>query len=235
VMGPTQDREPPVRVCDPVAPSDEYARSKVQAEAEAFRSGLRACVLRLAAVMPTEPSFSVRQAAAGFDLPLGARCEAVADVDVATACIRAAETLVSESAPRVAGSYDAVDCRVRGRVFFVGGGRSGGWQMRVREMYEAVFEPAGLTLPAEQLFTSDPNRFAVDWYDTDDTQRHFHFQNHTLSDYRQIVSRKYRWIRPFVALANPLVRWYLGRLSPYGPRGPTPSLRRKRTPSQSEA
>jgi nucleoside-diphosphate-sugar epimerase len=154
VVGPTQDREPPVRVGDPVAPNDEYVRCKVEAEAEIRGSGLRACVLRLVAVMPTIPSFPMRQVVAGFDLPLGARCKAVTDVDAATACVAAAESLLSEVAQHPAGSHERSENSglTRGSVFFVGGGKKGGWQIRVRDMCKAVFEPAGLSLPGEHLF-----------------------------------------------------------------------------------
>jgi len=216
VMGPTQDREPPIRPGDPVAPNDVYARSKVDAEALVLESGLHACVLRLAAVLPSDRPQSVRNAAAAFDLPLNARCEAVVDLDVAAACVHAAESLARES---LAGydrlGRDSGDDPASGRVFFVGGGKEGGWQMHVRDMYEAVFGTVGLPLPSEQCFTPDPNRFAIDWYDTDDSQRHFGFQNHTFAEYKESINRKFRAIRPAMTVARPVVMRYLESLSPY--------------------
>jgi nucleoside-diphosphate-sugar epimerase len=203
-----------VAVTDPVAPNDEYARSKAAAEAELLGSGLNGCVLRLAAVMPSGRPGSLRQAAAAFDLPLNARCEAVLDLDVAAACIEAAEKLVLESGQ---GEAAAEVCdRIGGSVFFIGGGSAGGWQIDVREMYRTIFEPIGVRLPAEHLFVSEADRFAIDWYDTDDAQRHLHYQNHSRSEYEQYLARKYRVARPLVSLARPLVTRIFERMSPYG-------------------
>ena len=95
VMGPTQKRTPPVRPDDPLAPTDAYSKSKIAAEALTTASGLRYCILRLAAVMPTTFMLPVMLSMIKlvFDLPPGARCEIVLDLDVAFALVSAAENL----------------------------------------------------------------------------------------------------------------------------------------------
>src|SRR5262245_52651608 len=55
VFGDVQDREPPLRVDTPVAPSDEYGRHKVACERAIRQSRLHWSILRLAAVMPIRP------------------------------------------------------------------------------------------------------------------------------------------------------------------------------------
>lgn len=200
VMGPTQEKEPPVRISDPVAPVDSYARSKVKAEALVLSSGMETCVLRLAAVLPTGRLSSIKMLTAAFELPLDARCEAITDIDVAEACIKAVE-----EAPRL-----------RRKVFFISGGKDKGWQMSIREMYRTVFEPAGLSLPDDRLFTNNPNNFSIDWYDTSEAQECLNYQKTGFEQYKRILSKKLRPIRPIVRFLNPVVQRVIADISPYG-------------------
>jgi len=206
VMGRTQDREPPVHAEDPVHPETHYARTKVEAEEVVAGSGLRHCVLRLGAVMPTRvPSALDAFAEELFAIPLDVRCEIVVDVDAAAACLNAAERL-------------AAGARIDGRVFFIGGGGRNGCQMRARDMLQGVFASVGLWLPEPSLFADARAGYSLDWYDTEEAQKALHFQNHTFDEYRRIISRKSGVLRPLVWLFRPLIEGLLASKSPRGSR-----------------
>lgn len=203
VMGRTQNRKPPIRPTDPVHPQTWYARTKVEAEDVVARSGLRYCVLRLSAVMPTRvPSGLGAFAEELFAIPLDVRCEIVVDVDAAAACLNAAERL-------------AAGARIDRRVFLIGGGRRNGCQMRARDMLQGILGSVGLGLPTPSLFCDDRAGYSLDWYDTDDAQRALHFQNHSFDEYRRIISRKSSVLRPLVWFLRPLIENLLARKSPY--------------------
>lgn len=206
VMGRTQGRKPPIGPTDPVHPETWYARTKAEAEDVVARSGLRYCVLRLSAVMPTRvPAALGAFAEELFAIPLEVRCEIVVDVDAAAACLNAAERLTA-GAP------------INRGVFLIGGGGHNGCQMRARDMLQGILGSVGLNLPALGLFCDDRAGYSLDWYDTGEAQRALHFQNHTFDDYRRIISRKSRALRPLVRLLRPLIESLLSRKSPYRSR-----------------
>jgi nucleoside-diphosphate-sugar epimerase len=202
VMGRTQDRQPPVRAVDPVHPETFYARTKVEAEGVVAGSGLRHCVLRLSAVLPTRiPSSLGPFAEELFAIPLEARCEIVVDVDAAAACLNAAERL-------------AAGARADRQVFFIGGGGRNGCQMRAGDMFQGILGSVGLPLPRPSLFPDARAGYSLDWYDTMDAQQALHFQNHTFDGYRGILSRKSVVVRPLLRFFRPLIVTLIERKSP---------------------
>jgi UDP-glucose 4-epimerase len=205
VMGPTQDREPPVSVVDPVNPIDNYAQSKADAENLVRTSGLRYCILRLGAVMIRSFANNIQQFKLAFEIPLRARCEVVVDLDVATAVLHAAE-IISE------------DGLIDDSVFFIGGGRQNGCQITALDMYEAIFTPLGIKVPPASLFSDNLNNYYIDWYDTEQAQQILKFQNHTLDDYHAILRKKYRFVVPLTKVGGPFIDMYFGSQSPYGSR-----------------
>jgi nucleoside-diphosphate-sugar epimerase len=205
VMGPTQDREPPVSVVDPVNPIDNYAQSKADAENLVLTSGIRHCILRLGAVMIRSFVNNIQQFKLAFEIPLRARCEVVLDFDVATAVVRAAE-IISE------------DGLIDGTIFFIGGGKQNGCQITALEMYEAIFTPLGIKVPPASLFSDNLNNYYIDWYDTEQAQHILDFQNHSLDDYRTILGEKYRFLVPLTKVGSPAISRYFRSKSPYGSR-----------------
>jgi len=202
VMGPTQDREPGRSASEPVNPTDNYARSKVEAEAALRESGARHCVLRLGAVMPMNLVNVLKQFRLAFDIPLEARCEIVVDSDVAAACVNAAELMATSRA-------------IDGSTFFIGGGKAQGCQLRARELYEGLFSAFGLRVPPAELFASDLNNYYIDWYDTEEAQRLLRFQNHGFADFRAALRRKYGYLVPLALAFRPLVDSFIRSKSPY--------------------
>ncbi len=200
VMGPTQDRKPPVKAADPVNPIDNYARSKVMAEALIQNSGIRYCILRLGAVMPANLFNAFKQFKLAFEIPLKARCEVVLDSDVATAVVHAAELIIKT------GILD-------GSVFFIGGGNENGCQITALEMYVGLFTPLGINVPKASLFTENLNNYYIDWYDTARAQQLLEFQNHSFDDFRGVLKAKYRLLIPIIRLLGPFIDTYVASKS----------------------
>jgi len=203
VMGRTQDRTPPLCVSDAVNPENTYARTKAEAEAAVSRSGLRHCILRLAAVMPTSIFYSnlLSMFVEAFAMPLDLRCEIVVDVDAAAACVHAAEGLPGDGA-------------LTGKTFFIGGGGGKGCQMRAREMYRGIFGSVGVPVPREDLFVDGRAGYPLDWYDTEEAEKVLRFQDHTFEDFQGILGRQLRPLRPLIRLLRPLIVRYIARKSP---------------------
>ncbi|MDP3179859.1 MAG: sugar nucleotide-binding protein, partial [Spirochaetaceae bacterium] len=203
VMGSTQRRAPPVRPQDPVSPSDAYSASKIEAETLVAASGLKHCVLRLAAVLPTclDLGSLIGMVRVFFDMPLDARCEIVVDLDVAYALVSAAENLVGSG-------------ELAGATLFIAGGAAGGCQIHTRDLVRLVFVPVGLRSPADELFAQDLDSYYLDWYDTDLTQGLLRYQRHSADDWRSLIARKIRPLRPLIVLFRPAIMAWLERQSP---------------------
>jgi len=197
VMGPTQKRTPPIRSDDPLSPMDAYSRSKIEAEALVTASGLRVCILRLAAVLPTVLNYSSLFAMLKllFDMPLDARCEIVIDLDAAYALVSAAENLLGSG-------------EMAGKRGFIAGGKAQGCQMRTRDLVDAVFRPLGLRSLDESLFPPEADSYYLDWYDTEDTQTILQYQRHSVEQWQAILMERIRYVRPFLPLFKAgIVKW----------------------------
>lgn len=207
VMGPTQRRTPPVRPDDPLAPLDVYSRSKIEAEALVAGSGLRYCILRLAAVLPTALNYAslIGMIKLFFDMPLDARCEIVVDLDVAYALVSAAEDLLGPG-------------KLAGQRGFIAGGQARGCQMRTRDLVDAVFGPLGWRGPAESLFSPDLDSYYLDWYDTEKTQSILHYQRHSVQQWQANLMHRIRYVRPFLPLFEPVAMKWIEQQSPRHPR-----------------
>lgn len=208
VMGPTQKQTPPLRLDDPVVPTDVYSRTKIEAESLVAASGLRHCILRLAAVLPTTINYAAvfSMIRLIFDMPLEARCEIVIDLDVAYALVSAAENLV--------GSGEMAEKRG-----FIAGGQRQGCQIRTRDLVSKAFVPLGLEMPDESLFPQELDSYYLDWYDTGDIQSLLQYQRHSMAQWQAAMLDKTRWVRPWVRLfRRSIMKWieqqsprYLGR------------------------
>jgi nucleoside-diphosphate-sugar epimerase len=206
VMGPTQKRTPPIRSDDPLLPMDAYSSSKIEAEALVAASGLRYCILRLAAVLPTVLNYSSLFAMIRlfFDMPLDARCEVIVDLDVAYALASAAENLHGSG-------------EIAGKRGFIAGGKAQGCQMTTRDLVGVVFRPLGLRSPDGALFPSEPDAYYLHWYDTEDTQSILQYQRHSVEQWQAILMGRIRCVRPFLPLFSAGIMKWLERQSPLYP------------------
>ncbi len=190
LYGFTHDREPPVKVDDPVTVSDHYTDHKMKCEELVTGSGLEWVILRFSAI----PALGVRMTPEMFDVPLDNRIEFTHTRDVGTACANAA------------GSKEAA-----GKRLIVAGGTR--CQMTYGEMIGKSMKELGLgEMPAE-AFTDEHRYF--DWYDTEESQELLRYQNHTYDDYLSAVKKELGLARHLAALFSPVARWYMLRQSPY--------------------
>jgi nucleoside-diphosphate-sugar epimerase len=203
VMGPTQNRTPPVQPNDPVSPTDVYSSSKIEAEALVKVSGLQYCILRLAAVLPTHINlFSMlKMIKMIFDMPLNARCEIVFEIDVAYALVSAAENLSGSG-------------KLSGKTGFIAGGRQQSCQIVIKDMLMGVFNPMGLDIPDESLFPPDLNSYYLDWYETKEMQSILGYQRHTFEQWQEIITKNYRFLRPLIYLFRKRIMKWIEKQSP---------------------
>jgi len=179
--GRTQHLRPPRRVTDPLLGTDPYAQHKIECEQMVRGSGLRWCILRLAATLP----ISMKMDAAMFDVPLENRMEYCHTRDVGLALANAAS------------SRD-----VWGKVLNVGGG--GRCQHTYREIAQEILNGLGVGMLPEKAFTKVP--FCTDWLDTEESQRLLRYQRHTLKDYVRDMRRALGFRRHLAKLFRPVVR-----------------------------
>jgi UDP-glucose 4-epimerase len=203
VMGPTQKRTPPIRADDPVSPVDAYSMSKGEAEALVAASGLRYCILRLAAVLPTVLNYSslFTMTKLIFEMPLDARCEIVIDLDVAYALVSAAENLLKPG-------------EISGKRGFIAGGKAQGCQMRTRDLVRILFGSIGLRIPDESLFPPELDSYYLDWYDTEETQSILMYQRHSAEQWQAILKKMIRYMRPFLPLFKTVIMRWIEKQSP---------------------
>ena len=202
VMGPTQDRTPPVKPCDTIFPTDVYSSCKAELETMVKNSGLKYCILRPAAVMPSYISIAklLSMIKVIYGMPLNARCEIVYDIDVAFAFVAAAENL-----------YDSGE--LSGKTGFIGGGRQNNCQIVIREMLGSVFKSMGLELPDASLFPSNSNSYYLDWYDTDEIQSVLKYQQHSFEQWKSLFEKNYHFLLPFIKVLKRPIYKYIESLS----------------------
>ena len=181
VYGRTQHLLPPRRVSDPLVATEHYPQHKIECEQMVRASGLKWCILRLAATLP----ISMKMDAAMFDVPLENRMEYCHTRDVGLAFANAASSR-----------------GVWGEVLHVGGGPR--CQHTYREIAQAVLNGLGVGMLPEKAFTTVP--FATDWLDTDESQRLLQYQRHTLKDYVRDMQRALGFRRHLAHFFRPIVR-----------------------------
>jgi UDP-glucose 4-epimerase len=192
VYGPTQDLPAPRRVSENVHPIEHYARHKIECEQMVKNAGMPWLILRLAAAMPIRLIIDTGM----FDVPLNNRIEFVHSRDVGLAIANALQTEAAW-----------------GKTLLIGGGQS--CQMRYRDMMNDILKAVGIGKMPEEAFTTKP--FAVDWMDTDESQRLLQYQTRTLDHYVKDTRRKLSWRIPFIKLFRGTIRRKLLKQSPYLP------------------
>ncbi len=180
-----------MRADDPVAPSDNSTRHKVEIEQRLAASSIPWCVLRVgvsvdsrtlgADLVTLRQLFNVRP-----DNPL----EYVHPCDVATA---------------VANSID--NPRALGRILLLGGGHD--CQVTQHQFLSTALNALGVTLP-QDMFGRE--RFYTSWMDTAESQDILNFQNHRFADYQTDMRHRLGGLRWLVAPLAPVVRWAMRKI-----------------------
>jgi len=191
VHGHTLDQTPPRRVDDPMVATDPYTAHKIECERLIRSSTLDWTILRLVDVPvlgPRAPHPIM------FEIGLDNRIEAVHADDVGLAIANALET-----------------AEVWGRILFVGGGPS--CQLTYREYLTRLLAAMGVKPLPDKAFSDKV--YATDWVDSTDAEALLHYRRHTFDDIAEAIAASLGWKRRLVALAGPLARAGLLRLSPY--------------------
>lgn len=206
VMGPTQLQKPPVNRNAPLVVTGNYEESKIKCEEFLQQHADNYLIFRLAGVLPSFSasafmgSFSLLEEL--FDMHPDMRLEMVMAEDVAAALITGAEKLKAGSTPK-------------NEAYILGGGKENGWQLRGREFLSELFGALSLPVPGRKYFTSDLNKYHLDWYDTSEAQREFHYQNHTLEDYLGRMKKTFRVYKLPIVLFRKVIVKRLVKMSPY--------------------
>jgi UDP-glucose 4-epimerase len=190
VFGPTPDAteclHPDRNPCNPVS---VYARTKVQAENLIRESGIDYVILRLAPVPYQKISLNDIKSQM-FIMPLENRIEFCHPDDAFLAIVNAVKY------------FD----KVKGRTLVISGGPS--QRMQYKDLVSVAMGTFGLPLPPRHKFAEAP--FALDWYDTSDSQALLNYQNKTLDDYRRDLAAKFP--APLIFLMQRLIGPAFGKL-----------------------
>jgi nucleoside-diphosphate-sugar epimerase len=195
IFGLSQDRPPPRRVEEPIAPTDHYSRSKADGEEIVRGSSLDWVILRFAAAPPDRtPGWREFDLERFFQIDPDTRIEYLHPKDAALAQVNALST------------PEAV-----GRIWLIGGGKE--CQVRMREFHGAYFEAMGIGSLPDAAFGDES--YYTDWMDTEESQRLFRYQRHTFDDLRSSQRRNMRFVRPWLRLLRGPIRRFMLSRSPY--------------------
>lgn len=190
VFGPTPDATEclhPDR--NPCNPASVYARTKLQAENLIRGSGIDYVILRLTSVPYEKLSLNDIKYQM-WVVPLENRVEFCHPDDATLAIVNSVKY------------FD----KVKGRTLIISGGPS--QRMRYKDMVDVSLGTFGLPVPPRHKFAKEP--FALDWYDTSESQALLNYQNKTLDDYSRDLAAKFP--APLIVLMRRFIGPTLGPL-----------------------
>lgn len=168
VFGNTQDRKPPVKVTDPVNPTSNYTRQKVECETLVQESGLTWCIMRFANVASIE--FTPNPML--FYIALDSRMEFIHTRDAGLAVANAVKS-----------------DKVWGKILLIGGGSRN--QFRYRDYIQRSLDAMGIGQFPEEAFGNLPA--TPDWIDTSESQSLLEYQHRTFDDF---INDRLDWLGP---------------------------------------
>jgi nucleoside-diphosphate-sugar epimerase len=206
VMGPTQLQDRLVDRNDPLVVTGNYEESKIKCEEFLEENANNYLIFRLAGVLPSFSALSFMSALPFleeiFDMHPNMRLEMIMAEDVATALVTGAEKLKSSVTQR-------------NQAYILGGGDKNGWQLRGGEFLSRLFGALSFPMLDQKYFTQDVNTYHLDWYDTEEAQREFDFQNHSIDDYFKHMKRTFRFFKLPIILFWKIIMKKIVKMSPY--------------------
>jgi nucleoside-diphosphate-sugar epimerase len=195
VFGEVQDREPPLRLDTPLAPTDVYGRQKVACEQAIRQSGLRWSILRLAAVTPIH--LQAQDPSIMFEFSPDARFEFLHPADAGTAFARAV----------------ACEDSIRKTLYIAGGATC---RMTYYDFIDALMSAIEVgPIPVDAFVRAKPPRFFGDWVDTEESQRLLQYQKRGLNEQLEDMKKEFGMLVPLIRLVRPLATWFVVRSSAY--------------------
>ncbi|WXG47744.1 MAG: NAD(P)-dependent oxidoreductase [Candidatus Atabeyarchaeum deiterrae] len=167
VFGMTADEKPPIRPDHPVKATNNYSRYKIQCEQMIKESNVRYTILRLAAVLPLEPS--PESISISNSMPPSGRMEFLHYQDACTAILNC-----------------LAEKKTDNRVYTIGGGKKN--QMLIKDMMTRMSAALGMPEPDWSQFGKKP--YYLDWYDTTESQRILKYQKRTFDGFIEEFKKK---------------------------------------------
>ena len=206
VMGPTQLQDRLVDRNDPLVITGNYEESKIKCEDFLKENADNYLIFRLAGVLPAFSALSFMSALPLleeiFDMHPDMRLEMIMATDVATALVTGVEKLKSGATQK-------------NQAYILGGGERNGWQLRGNEFLSLLFGSLSLPVPDQKYFTQDINKYHLDWYDTEEAQREFDFQNHSIEDYFKHMKKTWGIFKLPIILFRKIIIKKIVKMSPY--------------------
>ncbi|MHA1167845.1 MAG: NAD-dependent epimerase/dehydratase family protein [Candidatus Hodarchaeales archaeon] len=196
IYGPRHLQPAPLKVDDPLVPTDNYTNHKVECEKIIRNSGLPWTILRFTAIPPInigseiDPMF--------FNIPYDQRIEFGHTRDAGRACANAVEA-------------DTVK-----KILLIAGGEK--CQMINGEFINGIFGSIGLSELPREAFLIPQNEdewYYTDWLDTAESQALLNYQHHSYEDYLEELRRKMGIKRVITRILGPLIKKQLLKKSPY--------------------
>ena len=206
VMGPTQLQDRLVDRNDPLVITGNYEESKIKCEDFLKENADNYLIFRLAGVLPAFSALSFMSALPLleeiFDMHPDMRLEMIMAADVATALVAGVEKLESGATQK-------------NQAYILGGGEKNGWQLTGAEFLSRLFGSLSLPVPDQKYFTQDINKYHLDWYDTEEAQREFDFQNHSIEDYFKHMKKIWGIFKLPIILFRKIIIKKIVKMSPY--------------------
>ncbi|MFW9924446.1 MAG: NAD-dependent epimerase/dehydratase family protein [Candidatus Thorarchaeota archaeon] len=206
VMGSTQSQDKLVSRNDPLVITQNYEESKIKCEELLNDTADNYLVFRLAGVLPLYTPLTLGYLFGYmeevFDMHFDSRMEMILDVDIATALVTGIEKLHNSTTPK-------------NQAYILGGGKENSLQFKGLEFLTKLFGSFSLPVPDKKYFTTDIEAFHLDWHDTIEAQKEFHFQNHTLDEYIQYITKRFRAFKLPIKLFKKIIIKWLVKKSPY--------------------
>lgn len=192
VYGLTQHLMPPRKVTDEVYPNDIYSYHKVLCEKMIQNSELKYLILRLGASLTFD--LRIEKFVKGlFEVPLNNRIEFVHSKDIAVA--------ISNAIKRD---------DLWGKILNIGGGKR--CQFYYKDFVSEILDAIGIGMLPDELFTK--NYFAVDFLDTEESERLLCYQKRDLKDFIKDLKREMGYKLYLIKIFKPFIRIYLISKSP---------------------
>jgi len=205
VHGAQKPTNPPVKVTDPLKPSDNYTHHKVECEEYIYNCKLNWTIIRFGAILAVETEGQERGGLDDFTLellfgvPLGQKIEIIHSYDAARAMINAL------------GNDRAVK-----RIFFGGGGKE--CQTYQKEFIFPILKDMGVGGIPDDVFKkpqSDSDWYYTHWMDTTESQEVLEYQNITYDQYLKEKKKLNILNRLFMFFLGPIIKRSLIKKSQY--------------------
>lgn len=204
---------PPLTGDTPVNPGDNYGKHKIEGEKMLKKSSLDWTIVRLPAVMATDPNFGTTDPSFqkfNFILPLERREHVIDSRDAALALVNAVSASQAKGKMYDVGGPE-VDCRSTGA-----------------HSMNSLLATRGLPpMPASAFRVPDPQVdeawYYEDWIDTKPSQDVLKYQEHTFTEYLEFMRKQAGFQRVILSIIAPLIKGQMVKDSPYYGKEQTPA------------